>query len=260
MIAKILILKERFISTHRQQVEIVNKLESNEYPLSEFRKLYTKTTGSPLEIGDRSQVYLNLFIDSHRKFFEKLQFRRLPYVNSIWIKSIENGDVASVNKFISYSLPKGWSVSFNGGYANEAEAKHYVDSIWKTAPRLGSLSIDNLSLTNKEFERIVYSSSHMRYLCFVSWILMTDDEWDFSSIISTNLENLTFTATGAFNRSKWSTNIKRFENIIKGIRKNEVMSTKIREISIFNCGITKDIGTKILEKYSLSHIVLWQVV
>ena len=65
-------------------------------------------------------------MDRHRKLFEEIKYRRLPCYLSIWLKSIENGEISSVNKFIKTSLSDFSGFEFNGQSSTMVDIKPYI--------------------------------------------------------------------------------------------------------------------------------------
>ena len=230
------------------------KLSSSQ--LSNIYKMYSSE-----EMIILNEIHIN--IDwSKEKQMEMLRIflqYQLPDIGLISLDFFSDADTAIVNEFLEYSFPEKlehFNFCPNSIYNLQSSAL-YLSSLssWVQAV-MKEFFISKVEFTKSDFESLLFALKHVAKPTFYKCILLTDSEWDFSKITSSNIKCISFLRTGSQWYSDWSAHPFRFKNILKGITGCLPLKSNIKDIEITLWDLEMEESKEYMKEFDLCHINL----
>ncbi|CAI2361883.1 unnamed protein product [Moneuplotes crassus] len=245
-------MKEKILSQE-------NTLEQSKHTLShqEFKKVQNSICRSSNSFNESSGVDINLSNTSSQDLLKTLQLFRLPPLASLDVCNIRYFNHPEViTKFVENSLSehiKHFRFSIGNGSCPSISA--YMGSLQKTLPLIpDKVELVHWSITKQEFEDLMASCQHSKYVYFCACKILTDSGIDFGDRLDqASFTTIDFNYTGHSSYDNWSKNgFVKFKNIVKGFAKVESIKNRPIDIHLGDCGISKSQAEIILQENGLT--------
>ena len=181
---------------------------------------------------------------------------KVPQLKSITLNSVPE-DWEEVRSFLSNSISTLKNLWFNEDCKVELSASKYLESLMIASTKTSDgFVVDNTTFTSDEFWELVCAAKGTKELSFRYDIIPLDEQVNFGNMEGCKVERLGFSNSGGPSYSNWKEHPMRFENLVASIAKSQELKDSLKELWIYNCGITKDKAQKILNKYNLKSVAL----
>ncbi|CAI2363915.1 unnamed protein product [Moneuplotes crassus] len=248
------------IEEMKEQIfSLENTLEQSKHTLSyqEFKKIQNSICGSSNSFNESSSFTIDLSNTSNQNLLKTLQLFRLPPLAKLDVYNIHEFEHPEViTKFIENALSehiKYFRLSHGGGSCPLISS--YMGSLQKTLPLIpDKVELAYWSMTKQEFEDLMVSSQHSKYVYFCACKILTDSEVDFGDRLDqASFTTIDFNSTGHSSYDNWSKNeYMKFKNIVKGFAKVESIKSRPIDIHLGGCGMSKSQAEAILQENGLT--------
>ena len=181
---------------------------------------------------------------------------KIPELNIISLNSVPV-DWEEVRSFLSKSISKINRLRFNYDNKIELSASKYLESLKVASTKTSNaFVVDKTTFSSDEFRELVCAAKGVKQLHFIYDKISLDEQVDFRNMEGSKVEHLSFNHSGGSNYSNWSAHPMRFENLVASIAKSQGLKHRLKELYIWDCGISKEKAQEVLNKYNLKSIAL----
>jgi cell division protein FtsB len=187
-----------------------DKLEEENKNLEEKLEKVKETQKDILELIINQSIVLDLSNSSDLSKLETLSNMQLPAMRKIKLDKVPSNN-STVKFFVKNSISNKVELFNFNTKGSTINGSDYFECLKSVLPKITKeIFIEDLTLSQPEFEEIVKTSSQCERLTFYACTIPTDSQCDFEIQDDYKIKYLSFRATGASTRSAWDYCPKRF--------------------------------------------------
>ncbi|CAI2382470.1 unnamed protein product [Moneuplotes crassus] len=211
-----------------------------------------------IQFDQKAKLTLDLKNANHLEFVNKIDIR-IPDCRSINIESIPEGDKA-VKTFLNLYFPnKIEEFSFNCNSESNDCLSFYMNELKILSPKVDKkLWIYNFEVSQRQMATLLSANKHKREFGFNYCQLALSSVPDFRGALQeSELEVLGLSGCGGSDRGDWENNPSHFENLVKGLAKEEEFKSNLTAIWLHYCGMEKSQVEEILKRYGFGEVLIY---